>query len=451
MPLTKVTSGVIAANAVIDSFGTQSITGDKLGLTAINANNIVSGSVTGDKLGATSINANNIVNGTITGTKIAANTITGDDIGQNAISANNIATNAIENYTALTNRPLSNRNIVINGAMAVVQRNANTTSITTAGYYSPDRWKIEIGTAGTWTMNVDSAGVNRAGPNEFGNSCNLICTTADSSLATGDYFILAQYIEGRNLQQIKKGTANAESITVSFWAKSSNTGTFICELVDLDNSRQCSQSYTISTAGTWERKTLTFPADTTGRFDNDNAGGLALDFWLAAGTTYTSGSLDTVWAPATNANRAAGQFNLAGNINNYFAITGVQLEVGSVATPFEMRNYGQELIMCQRYYQSISTGILTGIGNGAATTAAIINEAFCPLFVPLRASPTMGSVSVTQFDADSLSNATVTPTVNSFNANRQLVLNFTGLNADLLDNRAGFVRINAPLTISAEL
>ena len=87
----------------------------------------------------------------------------------------------------------------------------------------------------------------------------------------------------------------------------------------------------------------------------------------------------------------------------------------------------------------------------AATTAAIINEAFCPLFVPLRASPTMGSVSVTQFDADSLSNATVTPTVNSFNANRQLVLNFTGLNADLLDNRACFIRINAPLTMNAEL
>ena len=128
MPLTKVSSGVIAANAVVDSFGTQSITGDKLGLTAINANNIV--------------------NASITGVKIAANTITGDDLGQNSVSANNIATNAIENYTALTNRPLSNRNIVINGAMQVVQRNANTTAITTNGYYSPDRWKINISSSG---------------------------------------------------------------------------------------------------------------------------------------------------------------------------------------------------------------------------------------------------------------------------------------------------------------
>jgi hypothetical protein len=277
--------------------------------------------------------------------------------------------------------------------MQVVQRNANTTSITTAGYYSPDRWKIEIGTAGTWTMNVDSAGVNRAGPNEFGNSCNLICTTADSSLATGDYFILAQYIEGLNLQQIKKGTANAESLTVSFWAKSSNTGTFICELVDLDNSRQCSKSYTISTAGTWERKTLTFPADTTGRFDNDNAGGLALDFWLAAGTTYTSGSLDTVWAPATNANRAVGQFNLAGNINNYFAITGVQLEVGSVATPFEVRPYTTELQLCQRYFYSVGGESVTetagGVGIAYITTYAFATVTFP---VTMRTEPTLVKV-----------------------------------------------------------
>jgi len=387
MPLTKVSAGVIAANAVQESVGSQSITGDKLGLTAINANNIVGASITGDKLGLTAINANNIVNASITGVKIAANTITGDDLGQNSVSANNIATNAIENYTALTNRPLSNRNIVINGAMTVVQRNANTTSITTTGYYSPDRFNIELGSAsGTWTMNVDSVGVNRAGPNEFGNSCNLIVTTANTNLGTGGYALFSQLVEGLNLQQVKKGTANAESLTVSFWAKSSNTGTFICELYDNDNSRQCSQSYTISTAGTWEKKVITFPADTTGRFDNDNALSLYLTFWLASGTTFTSGILNTTWASVTNANRAVGQLNLANRAGNYIAITGVQMELGSVATPFELRPYGTELALCQRYCQVLEQnnfGVILSSANAGTTWA------WWPLKTTMRASPSL--------------------------------------------------------------
>jgi hypothetical protein len=301
-------------------------------------------------------------------------------------------------------------------------------------------------------MNVDSVGVNRAGPNEFGNSCNLICTTADSSLSAGDNASFQQRFEGLNLQQIKKGTANAESVTVSFWVKSSNTGTFICEMFDDDNQRQCSQSYTISTAGTWERKILTFPADATGRFDNDNALSLYLFFWLAAGTTFSSGTLNTSWASNTNANRAVGQFNLAGNINNYFAITGIQMELGTVATPFEMRNYEQELAMCQRYFQSIAGGWFYGVGNGAATTASAVLETQCPLFVALRASPTLGSVTTAQMDSDSYSTKNgITPTANAFNVNRQLVLNWTGLNADLQDNRPCAVRADSTLTISAEL
>jgi len=343
MPLTKVSSGVIAANAVVESVGSQSITGDKLGLTAINANNIV--------------------NASITGVKIAANTITGDDLGQNSVSANNIATNAIENYMGLTNRPLSNRNIIINGAMQVVQRNANTTAITTDGYYSPDRWNINISSSGTWTMNVDSAGVNRVGPEEFSNSCNLICTTADSSLSAGDFLVFQQRFEGLNVQQIEKGTALAESVTVSWYAKSSNTGTYICELFDNDNTRQCSKSWTINAANTWEKKSVTFPADTIGRLDNDNLLSLILNFWLAAGTTWTSGTLNTTWASTTSANRAVGQFNLAGNINNYMAITGVQMELGSVATPFERRPHGTELALCQRYFAVTATTLSGGLSS----------------------------------------------------------------------------------------
>jgi hypothetical protein len=417
MPLTKVSAGVIAANAVQESVGSQSITGDKLGLTAINANNIV--------------------NATITGVKIAANTITGDDLGQNSVSANNIATNAIENYTALTNRPLSNRNIVINGAMTVVQRNANTTSITTTGYYSPDRFNIELGSAsGTWTMNVDSVGVNRAGPNEFGNSCNLIVTTANTNLGTGGYVIFSQLVEGLNLQQVKKGTANAESLTVSFWAKSSNTGTFICELYDNDNSRQCSQSYTISTAGTWEKKVITFPADTTGRFDNDNALSLYLTFFLASGTTFTSGILNTTWASVTNANRAVGQLNLANRAGNYIAITGVQMETGTVATPFEMRSIGTELALCQRYYWQQGGGSYTRFGGGIAIGRSSTVAMTAPFFpVAMRAFPTVSSINLgsTSIGGTNASSTAVDPgefSTNYFNGPLRLLVNLpSGLTA----------------------
>jgi hypothetical protein len=353
--LTKVTAGVIAANAVVDSFGTQSITGDKIGLTAINANNIVTGAVTGDKLGATSINANNIVDGTITNAKIdtVANTkligtITATQMAANSVNSTILQTNSVENYMATSGRPLSNRNLIINGAMQIAQRNTSVTGITTANYYTADRWRMGITTAGTWTMNVESSAPTNT---EFRKSANLICTSADSSLAAGDFVAFQQRIEGQNLQGIKKGTSEAESLTVSFWVKSSNTGTYIFELIDEDNTRQISKSYTIDTANTWEKKTITVPPDTTGQFDNDNELSLQFFFWLAAGTTYSSGTLnDTAWASVTSANRAAGQLNLANEVGNYFAFTGVQLETGTVATPYEWIDYGVELALCQRYY-----------------------------------------------------------------------------------------------------
>lgn len=379
MPLTKVTSGVIAANAVVDSFGTQSITGDKIGLNAItgntlasniiNANNIVNATITGAKLAATTITGDKITVGTITGNLIAANTITGDDLGQNSVSANNIATNAIENYTSLTGRPLSNRNLIINGAMQVAQRATSNTGITANGYYTADRWLISLTTTGTWTMNVESSAPTGT---EFRNSANVICTTADSSLAAGDRFDLQQRIEGFNCQQIKKGTANAESITVSFWAKSSNTGTYICELFDNVAGRQISKSYTIVTANTWEKKTVTFPPDTTGQFNNDNGANLILILWLAAGTTYTSGTLNSsAWASSVNANRVVGQLNLANRIGNYFAYTGVQMELGTVATPFEMRNHGAELALCERYFEIMQQASIIGCADGS-------NVILCP-------------------------------------------------------------------------
>ena len=247
-----------------------------------------------------------------------------------------------------TEEIVNNRNLVINGAMQVAQRNTSVTGITTTGYYTADRWLVSLSSAGTWTMNVESSAPTGT---EFRNSANLVCATADSSLSAGDLLSFQQRIEGQNLQGIKKGTANAESLTLSFYVKSSNTGTYICDFYDSDNTRQISKSYTIDVANTWEKKTITIPPDTTGQFDNDNASSFIAHFWLAAGSNFTSGVLSSsAWESAVNANRVVGQLNLANRSGNYWAVTGIQLERGSSATPYEWLDYGRELRLCQRYY-----------------------------------------------------------------------------------------------------
>ena len=239
------------------------------------------------------------------------------------------------------------RNLVINGDMQVAQRGTSTASITTTGYYTADRWSQSISSLGTWTQSVENDAPTGSG---FRKSLKMLCTTADASPASTDYTFLTQKFEGQNLQQIKKGTASAEQLTVSFWVKANVTGTYIVELEDIDNSRQVSKSYTVNASATWEYKTLTFPADTTGAFDNDNAASLELILWLGAGSGVTSGTLNTTWNSVTAANRVVGQTNLASATNNYWQITGVQLEVGDTATPFEFKPYEQDLKECQRYF-----------------------------------------------------------------------------------------------------
>jgi hypothetical protein len=282
--------------------------------------------------------------------------------------------------TVSPDKPLTGRNLLINGDMQIAQRNTSVTGITTGEYRTADRWYFFVSSAGTWTMNVESSAPTGT---EFRNSSNVICTTADSSLSAGDELAIIQNIEGFNCQGIKKGTANAESITVSFWAKSSNTGTFICELRDEDNTRQISKSYTINTSGTWERKTITFPPDTTGQFGNDNGSSLRLFMWLAAGSNFSSGTLNSsAWASSTNANRVVGQLNLANAVGNYLAITGVQLEIGTVATPYEQLPYQIELALCQRYFQKNMSAIG---GAGSSTECAVT----IPIVPTMRASPSL--------------------------------------------------------------
>ena len=171
---------------------------------------------------------------------------------------------------------LSNRNIIINGAMQVHQRGDQ--SVSSGNSYSLDRWEVAT-TGGSAAYNLQQSTDVPTGQG-FGNSFKLDVTTADTAMGAGDGYIFRQPFEGQNLQSIKKGTSNAEQVTVQFWVKSTKTGTYILELYDIDNARQVSKSYTVSSADTWEYKTVTFPADTSGAMDNDNARSLILQCYL---------------------------------------------------------------------------------------------------------------------------------------------------------------------------
>ncbi len=192
-----------------------------------------------------------------------------------------------------------NKNLIINGAMNVAQRGSSTGH--TSGYGGPDRFLFDRSGAAAITLSQDT---DVPAGNGFLNSMKNDVTTADSSLAAGDYAFVGHKFEGQNLQRLKKGTSSAESVTLSFWVKSTITGTYIIQLYDNDNTRHISKSYTVSSSNTWEHKTLTFAGDTSGALDDDNAYSLQVYWWLAGGSTYTSGTLATSWASFTAANAA---------------------------------------------------------------------------------------------------------------------------------------------------
>jgi hypothetical protein len=244
---------------------------------------------------------------------------------------------------------LSNRNLIINGGMTVAQRGTSTTGVTSQGYYCVDRFVSPVYLAGTWTISQSTDA-----PDGFSNSFRYECTTANASLSTNSFLMARQAFEGQNLQSLAKGTSSAKQFTVSFWVKSNKTGTYVVECYDVDNSRTISQSYTVASSGVWEYKTITFSGDTAGLFDNDNGSSLELNWWLGSGTDYASGSLNTSWGAnsSVGSSRATGVVNLADTIGNYWQMTGVSLEVGDTATPFEHRSFGDELARCQRFYQT---------------------------------------------------------------------------------------------------
>jgi len=283
--------------------------------------------------------------------------------------------------------PLSNRNLIINGAMQVAQRATQVTGITSAGYNTVDRFKVELNGIGTYTFDQAADA-----PDDFTSSYKATCTTANASPAAGAYGYFAYKVEAQDLQQLNYGSSAAKAMTLSFWVKSNKTGNSTVTILQRDNSIQLlSPQYSISAADTWEYKTISIPGDTGGLFNNDNGSGLEFEFYWNAGSTYTSGSHQTTWSTYANANRCPSALGVGGATSDYFAITGVQLEVGSVATPFEHRSYGDELARCQRYFykHNLTEGSSTIAHGHCATTTLFIGVIAAP--VSFRDTPTVSS------------------------------------------------------------
>ena len=264
---------------------------------------------------------------------------------QAKVGADSSAVATSHDYKIAQLESRSKTNLVMNGAMQVAQRGTSVASISTTGFYTVDRFRYGASSSSVWTQSQASDG-----PAGFANSLKMECTTAQSSPGAADYAQIFYAFEGQDLQSWKKGTASAQQVTLSFWVKSSTTGTYCVELYDVDNTRWTDQQYTVSSADTWEYKTVTFAADTTGALDDDNGFSIALSFWLMSGSDFSSGTLGTTWN-TTHANRAVGQTNLAATTSNYWQITGVQLEIGSDATDFQHLLFGDELVRCQRYFE----------------------------------------------------------------------------------------------------
>ena len=282
------------------------------------------------------------------------------------------------------------RNIIINGDMSIAQRATSDTNVST-GYHTVDRFQL---TRGAGSLNVSQETDAPTGQG-LAKSFKVI-DTSGSSPGASDTNIFLQRIEGQNLQYIKKGTSSAESLTLSFWIKAKVTGTYIAELYDSDNTRQISKTYTVSSSQTWEKKTITFPGDTTGTLDNDNAASLLVNFWFTAGSNFTSGTLNTSWGSSTNANRAVGLTNALASANDYVQLTSIQLEVGETASDFEFLPFDVQLERCKRYFQKsmpYDEYSNANYGDGyesALTTTSTPTQAYGLRFpTELRTTPTL--------------------------------------------------------------
>ena len=298
----------------------------------------------------------------------------------------------------LTNSQIGGRrNIVINGAMQVAQRGTSSTS---TGFQTCDRIQFLTNNTDNFAFTVSQSST---APDGFSTSQKLDCTTAESSLDADELARFLYKVEGQDIQHFNYGSSASEEVTVSFYVRSNVTGVYTVEFrLNADGTSTITKQYTISSANTWERKILKLPTNTATSVDNDNTNGIELSFCVAAGSNFTTGSLGTSWATTATSSRYAGQAaNIMSSTDNEWYITGIQMELGSQATPFEHRSFGEELLLCQRYAIVYSKNGQPNmgqkaIGTGASTNSSGAYQAFIFPQVTMRAVPTLtvgGSVS----------------------------------------------------------
>ena len=285
--------------------------------------------------------------------------------------------------------------IIYNGDMGVAQRGTSFTGVSSGSNWPVDRFEFYPTNLGAYTIIQEALTSGEAYNNGFRTALRIDTTTADASPASTDYAILRAKLEGKDLGLFKKGTSNAEKFTLAFWVKSNKTTTGQVNLFDIDNDRLVSGTYTISSANTWEKKIINFPADTTGGFDNDNALSLVVEFFLDSGSNFSSGTAPTAWEAQTNADRNANNFAIGSSTDNDFAMTGVQLEVGEFSSttipPFQFETFGDNLARCQRYYyrminENVAMGTFSYYSSGRV-------EAGVSFPVTMRTAPSLVSTS----------------------------------------------------------
>ena len=318
--------------------------------------------------------------GFVNTSSLAANAVDNTILASESVKLENLTEEATDT---------TNRNVVINGAMNVQQR-GDATGLGASSVYVIDRFEIDVSTA----ARVSASQADVTDLPGFTHALKLDCTTVDSSVASGDLFMLRTTLEGQDVQHFKKGTSEAKGWVLSYYARVDGAAKTGCiELADSQNTRHVNANFTAT--NTWQRFVHYFPADTTGTLDNDNSDTIRLIWWLLAGSTYAGGSIQSSWASQSNTNRGVGADNFFDSTDNNFFITGIQLEAGDTLTAFEKEPPEKSLAKCQRYFYKPKA-----IGGAAAengnmgrlvSPAGNLNDfSGCIAFpVTMRADPTI--------------------------------------------------------------
>jgi hypothetical protein len=428
MALTKISTEGVKDDAITKAkIPADQIEASELANDAVDTNAIQDDAVTEDKLAnsintaiaantakdLTALSASNLTSGTIPDARLPATLPSASAANLTNVPAANITgTLPAISGANLTNLPASGKahNHIHNGAMTVNQRGSSFTNVgNSATTYTLDRWRIYVQNSSA-RFQVEK-NTDHSLPDGFTGSMRISCTTADTSLAATDEVQLVQSLEGQDLMAFAKGTSAAKQYTLSFYARSSKTGTYVVSLLGRDNTTSTvSKSYTMS--NTWTRHVLTFPADTNSsrKDNNDNGEALRIVWWLVAGSGVNNGTLQETWTNSTDTGRATGQVNFADYVVNEFYITGVQLEVGDTVSDFAYENYCTTLAKCQRYY--IFNG--AGMGNSGKSYSMVhldmpvtVNYGFP---VQMRATP---SVTTTNVNIRDDSNNSISANINS--------------------------------------